>query len=89
MVSSIVFFIVGIIVSGVSYYLMEFKGQSGFSFFLYLGFVFMAFALVKGFLLRKKRSGKDVSSRTILYCAKCGVRLHVNDKFCPGCGKRK
>jgi len=89
MVSSVAFLIVGILISTVSYYLIEFKGQTGFSFFFYIGLVLIAFSLVKGFLLRKKSQGREVHGRGALYCPKCGARLHVHDKFCPGCGKKK
>ncbi|MBW3021678.1 zinc ribbon domain-containing protein [Candidatus Woesearchaeota archaeon] len=85
----------GIVIAGVSFYIGE-----KFQLFFYIGLIFLAYGLVKLFVLRGKLHSvatearkqtyqePQVAKSKYLYCMHCGSIVHATDTFCYKCGHR-
>ena len=81
-----VFILVGAIVSIVSFFLGD-----KLTFFIYAGFVFIAFGAVKWYIMGKSKNEKVILRQVypnFRYCRQCNSAASVAANFCGKCGYR-
>ena len=85
-----VFFAIGAVLSGVSYFLGE-----KYKLFMFIGLVFMAYGVVKVFINKKSKAEiiKDLKAKPTTvysggYCPSCKTELVPYSRFCHMCGIR-
>ena len=95
----IVYIIVGLAVVFFTRYVESRSEDAGMTFFLYVGFLFLAiglFKLIILFLFKEKKANvikqennhKAVAKKKIISCQTCGVKHYSNSNYCHMCGTK-
>ena len=95
-----VYFIIGLLVSGVSWYVNTKQGRNDLELFFWIGLIFIAWGVFKIMIRLILSSGKkdkvphtnaNYHYRDIdhgRYCPACGTPISRFDMYCRGCGMR-
>jgi len=93
-ISGFIYLIVGLFVSGFSYYLNNNKGAN-LAIFIYAGLVLAIIGVIKvGYKLLKSRGLEPVKVRRVqespvsAFCHNCGNAIKNVENFCTRCGAR-
>jgi len=93
-VHGIAYLIIGIMISGFSYYIGQTKEE--FKLFIYVGLLMIIIGIIKlaaKGIKSKKETKKHLhphhTPSQAVYCPKCGAALKATDNFCYKCGNRR
>ena len=98
-IHGLVYLVIGAIVVFFTMYVESRNEDAGMTFFLYVGYLFLAigvFKILKGLLLREKKENNinkeikfsDNYKKKIISCHVCSVRHYSNSNYCHMCGTK-